>query len=106
MLEIPLKHISIFDGTRVTSIVHPLTGKKRTHGLGAVGDPITPYLDHRSEGYFLIILPGADAPAVHEIDTKGTPTTSGKLPSKHVPWSALGADDVDPFADFRDGVSN
>ncbi|MBH0098685.1 hypothetical protein I6E68_05960 [Salinibacterium sp. NSLL150] len=98
---IPLEHISIFNGSRVTNVVDPDTGKKRTHGLGAVGDPITPYLDHRAEGYYLEIFPGSAAPVVHEIDLRGPRLASGKFPSKRVPWSALGADDIDPFADWK-----
>lgn len=98
MYDVPLRHITLFDGGRVTTIIHPVTGKKKTHGLGAVGDPILPFLDHRTEGYMLVILPGAESPAIHEVDTKGTPLASGKLPSKRVPWSALGADDCSPFA--------
>lgn len=100
MFDVPLQYITLFDGARVTTVTHPITGHKRTHGLGAIGDPLRPYLDHRAEGYMLVIPAGAKAPRVFEINTKGTPTASGKFPSRRVPWSALGADDTDPFAEW------
>lgn len=102
MYDVPLKHITIFDGGRVTTIIHPVTGKKKTHGLGAVGDPILPFLDHRAEGYMLVIGTGPESPAIHEVDTKGMPNANGKLPSKRVPWSSLGADDYSPFTGVED----
>ncbi len=100
-IEVPLTHITIFDGARVTSVADPHTGKRRTHGLGAVGDPLTPYLDHRTEGYLLVVSGGAQAPLVREVDTRAKPLASGKYPSRRLPWSAAGAPDVDPFADWK-----
>lgn len=103
MLHIPVPHVTILNGSRVTSVVHPGTGRKSTHGLGAVGDPIVPYLDHRSEGFMLEIPSGSATPPVWFVHTRAEPLASGRLPSQRVPWADLGAADFDPFGDAEEG---
>lgn len=100
MQTVSIRAITLFNGTRVCSVIDPATGTKRTHGLGAVGDPILPYLDHRHEGYVLTIALGADAPAIYDVQTSAPPLSSGRFPSIRRPWSYLGASDFSPF----DGV--
>jgi len=97
-MDIPVKSLRIINGSRVVSVIDPATGERRTHGMGAVGDPLSHYLGDRGYGYSLVVLAGADAPAVYEVDTKAEPGKSGRYPTRRVPWSALGAVDVDPFA--------
>lgn len=104
MHHIQLRTISILDGARVTSVIHPETKTKTTHGLGACGDPILPYLDHRSEGFMLTIGEGVESPAIYKVNTRGERLASGRFPSRRVPWGALRADDFDPWADVEEGL--
>ncbi|OIH84230.1 hypothetical protein BLJ79_12240 [Arthrobacter sp. UCD-GKA] len=103
MLTLPIPGISIFDGARVATVTGP-DGKRHVHGLGAVGDPILPFLDHRTDpagGYVLTIAPAPDTPPVYRVNTHAEPLKSGRFPQERVPWSALGADDYSPF----DGIT-
>jgi hypothetical protein len=103
MESVPLTGVSIIDGTRVTSVIDPDTGTRRVHGLGAVGEPILPYLDHRAENYFLSVALPPDTPPVFRVETSAPVLKSGRFPSTRVPWSALGAPDFDPFAGISVG---
>lgn len=97
MQQIPLRRISVFRGSRVTTIIHPRTGERITHGLGSVGEPLVPYLDRSSDGYMLAIAPAPDATAVYVVDVDAEPLASGRFPQRRVPFADLGADDVDPL---------
>lgn len=84
--------ITIHHGTRVASVFAPTTGKRHSHGLGAVGEPLRPFLGLRSEGYEIAL--GDVPPAVFEIDYSGRANSRGFYPKRGLPWAALGAPDV------------
>lgn len=89
----PIQEIRIFDETRVGISRDLRTGKKVQHGLGRVGDDLRPYLDTRTEGYFLALDP-ADLPPVRIILHRETPLKSGKFRTRRGRWADAGAPDV------------
>lgn len=88
-VQVEILAISIYDGHRAT-----FTAAGRMHGLGVVGEPLLPYLDHRAEGYLLTLPPDIRNLRVWERDWTRAPLKSGKQPKRYIPISALGAPDV------------
>lgn len=89
LVDRTLESISISRGQRACFLAN---GKR--HGLGIVGDPLTPYLDARHEGYSLRLPDDLRALRVYEIDWDATPLKSGRHPRVRRPLAALGAVDV------------
>ena len=100
-MSIPTAHIrrvTIIGDSRIASVIDPHTGKSNSHGLGVCGDPILPYLGHRSEGYFIAF--GPVPPAVHHVDTSGRANAKGFYPRRAVNWASLNAPDVPTLNDL------
>ena len=79
--------------TRVGSFLDPSTGKRRTVGLGVVGEPLGPYLGHRNGVDVQLRKDSIDSVEIVEILIHREPNSLGKYPVKHV-----FAEDIDGFA--------
>lgn len=89
-----IRKVTIINGARIARVTNPITGDSVSHGLGAVGEPIRPYLGHRAEGYVLALPESPYGISVIEVDTAAPADARGLHPSRRVPAYELGASDV------------
>lgn len=90
--EITVTKIHISNGSRTCYI-----GPGRKFGLGAVGEEVRPYLDHRhtiESGVILTLPEDTRRIRVYEILWRAQPNADGRYPVIRRPLSALGADEL------------
>lgn len=90
MNTVTISEISVLDRTRAATVITP-SGSKKTFGLGAVGEPLLPYLEVRAGDYDLVL---AQEVAVRVVDMRSAPLKSGKLRSYRATLDDLRAPDL------------
>lgn len=93
MHTVTVDKITVVGGARTTRVKRD--GEViATHGLGAVGEPLAPYLGERAEGWSLVLPDDIRDLAVFHVDTDGPLLPNGRFRVTRVPLADLGATDV------------